>query len=92
MFTVSDLITILNGVIARREDVDVCLSCDWCDAAHTIYLTQVYIEDGALCLEDDDGTIIRIKGISDCTICADPIGREYHITQGLGQDWMFTLV
>lgn len=88
MFTVNDLVTILNGV----KDVDVCLSCDWCDVAHTIDVTNAYVEDGALCIEDENGGIIRIKDIGRCSICSDAFGREFHITQMLGQDWMLTLV
>lgn len=93
MFSIDDLVTVLRGCVMRKELVDVCLSCDWCDAAHTIIPTDVFINTkGELCLEDAKGADIRIKNSADSIITADPIAREYHLMQSVGPDWMFILV
>lgn len=90
--SVGDLVTVLRGCVSRGEIVDVCLSCDWCDVAHTIIPTDVFINrKGELCLEDENDTEIRIKNSADSVITADPIGREYHLIQNVGLDWMFLL-
>lgn len=92
MVSCDDLLVVLKGAASRNEEIDVCVSCDWCDAGHTFIVTGASIDKGKLHIEGNEVDDVWVKDIAHAQIVADDFGREFHIMQNMGVDWMISLL